>query len=127
MLWVSPHQSVAVVEGGQWGDQSSSPPTPSTQRAAGLEMRGAGAGGGGEGGQDTPSSAHTGASTPLSSPGWSRGGRGCSCSPEEEVVGAVVPAHCLAAAGQAEILVAIPTADHQHLGFGEGERRGTGA
>lgn len=47
--------------------------------------------------------------------GWVGGG---SDPPQQEVVGAVVAPHALAAVGQAEILVAIATADDQHFGFG---------
>lgn len=46
---------------------------------------------------------------------------GGSDPPQQEVVGAVVAPHALAAVGQAEVLVAIAAADHQHFGFGQSQ------
>lgn len=37
--------------------------------------------------------------------------------PEQQVVGAVVPAHRLTAVGQPEVLVAVATRDHQVVGL----------
>ena len=40
-------------------------------------------------------------------------GPDCSHPPEQQVVRAVVPPHSLAAVGQTEVLVAVPSADDQ--------------
>lgn len=48
---------------------------------------------------------------------WLEGGRDCSHPPEEQVVGAVVPPHRLAAIGQPEVLVAVPAADDEQVGL----------
>jgi len=44
--------------------------------------------------------------------------------PKQQVVGAVVPAHRLAAAGEPEVLVAVAARDHQVVGFGRDEGGG---
>lgn len=109
------------------GETRAHPPYPEhTESSRVGDERCWGGGWRGRGSRHPPLCIH-GGQHPCFLAGMVPGDRGCSCSPEEEVVGAVVPAHCLAAAGQAEILVAIPATDHQHLGFGEGEGRGTGA
>lgn len=49
--------------------------------------------------------------------GLVRSGWSFSHAPQQQMVGAVVSSHCLTAAVQPEVLVAVPTADHKQSGF----------
>lgn len=46
-------------------------------------------------------------------------------APQQQVVGAVVPPHRLAAIGQSEVFIAVAAADDQQVGFGGQEGGGT--